>query len=79
MYPNLMAELKRYEKNYSDIAKLLNIGLTTVKEKLSGKSDFRVGELKMIKEEWFPSCTLDYLSTTKSELYKNEENQTEEV
>ena len=68
MYPNLIAELKRYNKKYEDVAKLLNIGVTTVNEKINGKSDFKLGELKKLKKEWFANCSLDYLSTTKDEL-----------
>lgn len=68
MYPNLVAELKRNDKKYDDIANLLSIGLTTVNEKMNGKSDFKLSELKKMQKEWFPNCSLDYLSSTKLEL-----------
>jgi len=68
MYPNLIAELKRQNKKYDDIANLLSLGITTINEKMNGKSDFKLKELKKIKEEWFPNCSLDYLSCTKKEM-----------
>lgn len=68
MYPNLSAELKRNNKKYEDIANLLNIGIATVNEKMTGKSDFKLKEFKKLKSEWFPECTLEYLSITREEL-----------
>ncbi len=68
MYPNLIAELNRYKKKYEDIANLLGIGITTVNEKMNGKSDFKLRELKKIKNEWFSNLSLDYLSVTKDEF-----------
>lgn len=76
MYPNLIAELKRKDKKYEDIAKLLDLGITTINEKMNGKSDFKLKELKTMKKAWFPDCSLDYLSLTKVEC--NKEKETEE-
>lgn len=72
MYPNLAAELKRKEKKQEDIAKLLSIRLATVNGKMNGKSEFKISEFKTIKKQWFPNCSLDYLSITKEELEKEE-------
>ena len=75
MYPNLSAELKRKNKRYEDIAKLLNIGIATVNEKMTGKSDFKLKEFKVLKSKWFPNCTLEYLSVTKDELTEEEKQE----
>lgn len=65
MYPNLNAEMKRAEKKYIDLAQLLSLGISTINDKMRGKSDFKISEFKIIKREWFPNCSLDYLSETK--------------
>lgn len=64
MYPNLNAEMKRTNKKYEDLANLLSLGISTISEKMRGISEFKVSELKIIKNSWFPNCSLDYLSVT---------------
>ncbi len=67
MYPNLIAELKRNGKTYEDISNLLLISISTVNEKMNGRSDFKLKEFKIIKNAWFPECTLDYLGVRKDD------------
>lgn len=67
MYPNLNAEMKRANKKYEDLANLLSLGITTISDKMRGKSEFKISELKKIKNSWFPSCSLEYLSETSEE------------
>ena len=50
MYSNLEAELKRRKIKRADIAAHLNIGITTVSEKMQGKSDFSLTGALKIKE-----------------------------
>ena len=42
MYPNLEAELKRRRIRRSDLAKRLGVGISTISEKMQGKSDFSI-------------------------------------
>lgn len=73
MYPNLIAELKRDNRKYEDIAILLEVRIATVNDKMLGKSDFKLKELKKIRNSWFPNCSLDYLATTKEEYESQKE------
>lgn len=50
MYPNLEAELKRRKIRRVDLAKSLNLALSTVVEKLSGKSDISLALALQIKK-----------------------------
>ena len=50
MYPNLEAELKRRKIRRVDLAKSLNLALSTVVEKLSGKSDISLALALQIKQ-----------------------------
>ena len=72
MYPNLNAEMKRTNRKYEDLANLLSLGTSTISEKMRGISEFKVSELKVIKNSWFPNCSLDYLSETITEQHGKE-------
>lgn len=50
MYPNLEAELKRRKIRRVDLAHSLNLALSTVVEKLSGKSDISLSLALQIKQ-----------------------------
>lgn len=67
MYKNLEAELKRIDKSYKDLAKLLNLHVSTISAKMNGHTDFLLRECRNIKIFWFPNLTLDYLFEIKKE------------
>jgi DNA-binding XRE family transcriptional regulator len=50
MYPNLEAELRRRKIRRVDLAHSLNLALSTVVEKLSGKSDISLSLALQIKQ-----------------------------
>ena len=49
MYPNLEAELKRKNIKRTDLAEYLGCSLSTISEKMQGKSDFSLTAAKKIK------------------------------
>mgnify|MGYP000563426184 CR=1 FL=1 len=50
MYPNLEAELKRKRIRRVDIAKNLGLAMSTVSEKMQGKSEFTMRMAYKIKD-----------------------------
>lgn len=64
MYPNLEAELKRKNIKRSDIANYLGCAITTVSEKMQGKSDFSFGAAVKIKQLLGVSIPLEELFAT---------------
>ena len=61
MYNNLKAELVRIKKNQGFLASILGISEKQVSFKFNGPSDFTVSEAIKIRDELFPTLTLDYL------------------
>lgn len=61
MYPNLNAEMKRENKFHTDLATLLNLNISSVSDKMTGKRDFKLKECKKIRDYFFPKMTIDYL------------------
>lgn len=64
MYPNLNAELIRNNKSRSDLADILKISSSTLSDKMTGKSDWKLKECKQIVKELLPGNSLDYLFAT---------------
>lgn len=60
MFNNLNAELARNGLKPADIAKLLNVSLKTAHNKLAGKTEFTLSEIKKIAS-LFPNCTISEL------------------
>lgn len=50
MYPNLEAELKRRNIKRQEFANLLGVGITTISEKMQGKSEFTLAAAFKIKK-----------------------------
>ena len=50
MYPNLEAELKRRQIRREDVAKHLGLAMSTVSQKMQGKSEFTIGMAYQIKD-----------------------------
>jgi predicted transcriptional regulator len=63
MFRNLNAELARNNMTIKDLAAKTNIKYESLKNKLSGVTEFKRSEMISIKKE-FPQCTLDYLFAT---------------
>lgn len=61
MYINLEFEMKKIGKTSEDLAILLNKSRKSSTNRLSGKIDFSLDEIILIKTNWFPDKTLDYL------------------
>jgi hypothetical protein len=63
MFRNLNAELARNKMTIKDLSERTNIKYESLKNKLSGVTEFKRSEMILIKKE-FPQCTLDYLFST---------------
>lgn len=61
MYRNLQAEIARKGLTSAEIAKRLGMSRNTFSRKLRGKSKFFIDQLVIIKKEFFPECSTDYL------------------
>jgi transcriptional regulator with XRE-family HTH domain len=60
-YPNLSAELKRYDITQEEMAERIGRKPETVSRWLNGKSKMPVEACFQIKEIIFPSMSVDYL------------------
>lgn len=60
MFPNLLAEMARHYITMKMLAEATGIGYETLKDRMSGVSEFRRSEMVAIKQV-FPEFTMDYL------------------
>lgn len=60
-YVNLRAEMARQGVTVKQLAKLLGVSLKTASNRLSGKTEFTLGEALAINNDLFPECELAYL------------------
>jgi transcriptional regulator with XRE-family HTH domain len=61
-YANLLAELKRRNISQETLSKTLGVSPNTLTNKLKGKSDFSLKEIKIIKNDVLnKQCDFDYL------------------
>ncbi|MBQ6274435.1 MAG: XRE family transcriptional regulator [Oscillospiraceae bacterium] len=58
---NLAAEMARYGVSAADIQNVLGCTDKTVKNKMTGATEFSVGEAMKIREAFFPGMRLEYL------------------
>lgn len=63
-YPNLEAELKRKNIRRIDLAKALGLALSTISDKLTGKSDISLSLAKKIKDFLRVDTPLEVLFAT---------------
>ena len=61
VYPNLVGQIAAHGISRAAIAATLNCTQRTLRNKLSGDSEFSWGEVNLIREKYFPGCTLEYL------------------
>jgi len=67
-YPNLEAELKRKNIRRVDLAKAMNLALSTMSEKLTGKSDISLSLAREIKNYLKVDTPLEVLFATSEEV-----------
>lgn len=60
MFNNLNAEIARRNLKTSDIAKLLGVSVKTAANKLAGRTEFTLSEVKKIAS-LFPNVSIAYL------------------
>ena len=63
MFKNLNAEMARNNMTIKSLAEQTGIGYESLKNKMSGATEFKRNEMIAIKRE-FPDCSLDYLFST---------------
>ena len=61
MYRNLKAEMIRNNINNDDIAKAIHKDARTVRNKMSGATQFTFPETTIIRDSFFPKLKLEYL------------------
>lgn len=61
MYPNLEAEMARNKLTNADCAAICGITEKAFSNKRCGRSDFNLKEIKALRENLFPKCSLEYL------------------
>lgn len=66
MFCNLNAEMARRKMTIKSLAERTDINYESLKNKMSGATEFKRSEMLSIKKE-FPDCTLDYLFATEQE------------
>ena len=63
MLNNLKAEMARNNMTIKNLAEKTGISYESLKNKMSGQTEFKRSEMILIKKE-FPDCSLDYLFST---------------
>lgn len=63
MFSNLNAEIARKGMTIKALAASTGIGYESLKNKMSGVTEFKRSEMVAIKKE-FPDCTMEYLFKT---------------
>lgn len=63
MFPNLNAEMGRRKMSIKLLAELTGINYESLKNKMSGITEFKRSEMLAVKKE-FAECSLDYLFAT---------------
>lgn len=61
MFINLKAEMARTGQTNKSLSTILNTTDKTVSNKITGKTDWTRKEMFMIKKEFFPKLSLEYL------------------
>lgn len=61
---NLKAEMARYGITNNDIQKVLNCSERTVKNKLSGETEFTLPEAFKVRDSYFQGLRIEYLFAT---------------
>ena len=67
MFPNLNAEMGREKLTIKDLSEKSTIHYGSLKLKIRGVTEFKLGEMVSIKKKVFPDKSLDYLFETDDE------------
>lgn len=70
-YRNLKAEMKRNELGVALIANAIHKSVSATSKNLNGKGQFSVKESLIIRNSFFPDCTIDYLFSTEENVTMN--------
>jgi hypothetical protein len=68
IFPNLTAEMARKGYDTKALADLLGRDYRTAQSRLSGGLPFNLDEMKLIKSDWFPTKSLEYIFAKKDEI-----------
>ena len=60
-FPNLAAEMTRYQVQQKDLSTATNKSRPTISNWLCGKSEISNADCKAIRDKLFPSLSIDYL------------------
>lgn len=61
MFPNLNAEMARQKLTIKALSALTDINYESLKNKISGATEFKRSEMYVIKKMAFPNLSIDYL------------------
>ena len=61
MFSNLNAELGRRKMTIKALSELTGINYESLKNKISGTTEFKRNEMYLIKKKACPKCSIDYL------------------
>lgn len=67
MFPNLEAEMAREKISIKKLSELTGINYETLKLKFRGVTEFKLGEMLLVKRKVFNGETLDYLFATEED------------
>ena len=70
-FPNLEAEMSRHGIDNRALSNRIGISLSSVSNKLNGRTEFNLSEMRGIKAV-FPGCTYEYLFEAESTAHKKE-------
>lgn len=71
MFPNLEAEIARKKLSNAICSKACGISEKSFSNKRTGKTEFLLSEMIILKNSFFPECSLEYLF---GETANNEKN-----
>ncbi len=60
-YPNFKAEMARRGYTCSQLGEAIGVSEDMMSYRLRGKTHFTMEQAKILKAQFFPECTLDYL------------------
>lgn len=64
MYPNLEAEMARIRVTQNTMADCIDVTPTTLSLKINGKAGIYLSECMKLRDNFFPTCSIDYLFST---------------
>lgn len=65
MLSNLKAEMARYDVDVKSVAQVIGKTERATKNRINGKVEISAEDIRLIRNAFFPACTLDYLLAEK--------------